>query len=137
MTFNRDMNDSLRAADRDRDEIAGVLREHYAQGRLTLEEFNERSTAAYAAKTMGELRPLVADLPMTVNEPRRPDAWSPARMRLIGAVAAVAAVALVVTAVVAGHVVLAMPVWLVALIMLKLTCGRCARFGAGRRAGRG
>ncbi|MFK8846873.1 DUF1707 domain-containing protein [Streptomyces sp. Ac-502] len=53
----------LRASDADRDRIAGILREALAEGRLQMEEFEERLTAAYQARTVGALRPLVADLP--------------------------------------------------------------------------
>jgi hypothetical protein len=53
----------IRAADADRDRTAALLREHLAAGRLTSEEFNERLDKAYAAKTMGELDQLLADLP--------------------------------------------------------------------------
>jgi Domain of unknown function (DUF1707) len=53
----------IRASDYDRDRTAALLREHHAAGRLTLEEFNERLDQVYAAKTMGELDDLMADLP--------------------------------------------------------------------------
>lgn len=56
-------NPYLRASDADRDQVASVLREHHAQGRLTLEEFQERLERAYAAKIFGELDAVVADLP--------------------------------------------------------------------------
>jgi hypothetical protein len=53
----------IRASDADRDRTAALLREHHAAGRLTAEEFNERLDLAYAAKTLGELDQLLADLP--------------------------------------------------------------------------
>jgi hypothetical protein len=53
----------LRAADADRAAVASVLGEHMAAGRLTLAEYDERVTRAYAAKTYGELAELTADLP--------------------------------------------------------------------------
>jgi hypothetical protein len=53
----------IRASDADRDRTAALLREHHAAGRLTAEEFNERLDKTYAAKTMGELDELLADLP--------------------------------------------------------------------------
>jgi len=52
-----------RASDADRDRTVAALREHTAVGRLTLEEFNERLDKACAAKTLGELGELTADLP--------------------------------------------------------------------------
>jgi hypothetical protein len=54
----------LRASNEDRQRIADVLREHTSAGRLTLEEFDERVAAAYAARTVAELRPLLAGLPV-------------------------------------------------------------------------
>ncbi|MCT2591977.1 DUF1707 domain-containing protein [Streptomyces sp. N2-109] len=53
----------VRASDGDRDRVADILREALAQGRLDAEEHSERIDAAYSAKTMGELQPLVRDLP--------------------------------------------------------------------------
>lgn len=53
----------IRASDADRDRTAALLREHHAAGRLTAEEFQERLDQAYAAKTLGELDQLLADLP--------------------------------------------------------------------------
>ncbi|MER7130702.1 DUF1707 SHOCT-like domain-containing protein [Streptosporangium saharense] len=53
----------MRASDGDRDKVAGVLREHYAQGRLTNEEFDERLERLYSSRTYGELARLTSDLP--------------------------------------------------------------------------
>ena len=55
----------MRASDRDREAVVAVLRDAYTAGRLTLDEFDERTSAAYAGKTWGELRVLTADLPET------------------------------------------------------------------------
>jgi len=52
-----------RAADRDRDEVAVILGEALAAGRLTSEEHAERLEAVYAARTYGELEPVTRDLP--------------------------------------------------------------------------
>jgi Domain of unknown function (DUF1707) len=54
---------SLRIGDRERDAVTTELREHYAHGRLTLEEFNQRLDAVFAAKTQDDLSRLTADLP--------------------------------------------------------------------------
>jgi Domain of unknown function (DUF1707) len=54
-----------RASDADRDRTAAALREHLAAGRLTIEEFDQRLDQAYAAKTLGELDRVMADLPTT------------------------------------------------------------------------
>jgi hypothetical protein len=64
---------NLRASDSDRDRIASLLREHHAQGRLTVTEFSERLDRAFAATTVGELDRLLADLP-GIDLYRLPDA---------------------------------------------------------------
>ena len=54
----------LRASDADRDRIADILRDALAEGRLDAAEHSERLDKVYAAKTLGELEPLVRDLPV-------------------------------------------------------------------------
>ncbi|MEY9927917.1 hypothetical protein ABH926_002551 [Catenulispora sp. GP43] len=58
----------MRAGDADRERLVEQLREHHAAGRLTLEEFDERMTKAYEAKTYGELRTLTRDLPVDLAQ---------------------------------------------------------------------
>ncbi|MFJ6212742.1 DUF1707 domain-containing protein [Streptomyces sp. NPDC092296] len=53
----------LRASDADRERVAEVLRDAFADGRLDVVEHAERIEAVYAAKTLGELEPLTRDLP--------------------------------------------------------------------------
>ncbi|MFI7127702.1 DUF1707 domain-containing protein [Nonomuraea sp. NPDC050153] len=53
----------MRASDADRDRVAAILREHTAQGRITMEEFNERLEQLYKSRTYGELARLTVDLP--------------------------------------------------------------------------
>lgn len=55
----------IRASDHDRESTVEVLREAYTAGRLDLDEFDERTTSAYASKTWGDLRELTSDLPTT------------------------------------------------------------------------
>jgi len=55
----------IRASDEDRSRNATALGEHYAAGRLTLEEFQERLDKVYAATTLDELDRLMTDLPGT------------------------------------------------------------------------
>jgi hypothetical protein len=62
---------ALRASDADRERTVAALREHSAQGRLTLEEFAARMSAACEARTQGELDALVGDLPAAAPVPRR------------------------------------------------------------------
>ena len=54
----------IRASDKERESVVDVLRDAYTEGRLTLEEFEERTSAAYASKTWGDLRELTVDLPV-------------------------------------------------------------------------
>jgi hypothetical protein len=67
--MDRDQGDqrraSLRASDTDR--------EQFVEGRLTVEELEERTERAYAARTLGDLDALGGDLP-----PRRRPAAAPA-----------------------------------------------------------
>jgi len=57
------MDDQIRVSDADRDRVTTRLREHFAQGRLTQDELDERISAALNAKTFGDLRRVMADLP--------------------------------------------------------------------------
>jgi len=56
-------NSGLRASDADRDTAASVINSALAEGRLTAEEHGDRLDAIYAARTHGDLVPLLADLP--------------------------------------------------------------------------
>jgi hypothetical protein len=53
----------LRASDADRERVAAVLRDAAGQGRLGLDELDERLAAVYAARTYAELEPVLRDLP--------------------------------------------------------------------------
>jgi hypothetical protein len=53
----------VRASDADREHVIGVLREAFAEGRLTAEEHSARVGQAYAARTYAELATVSADLP--------------------------------------------------------------------------
>ncbi|MFF0863290.1 DUF1707 domain-containing protein [Nonomuraea sp. NPDC003560] len=66
----------MRASDVDRDRVAAILREHTAQGRITMEEFNERLEELYKSKTYGDLAKLTADLPDVDlrHRPAKPEA---------------------------------------------------------------
>ncbi|TVZ89413.1 DUF1707 domain-containing protein [Streptomyces sp. BK340] len=53
----------LRASDADRERVSEVLRDALAEGRLDMEEFEERLEATYKARTYAELTPITRDLP--------------------------------------------------------------------------
>jgi uncharacterized membrane protein len=61
----------MRVGDAERDAAANELREHFASGRLTQDELNERLDQTFAAKTRGDLSGLFTDLPS-------PSAWQEA-----------------------------------------------------------
>ncbi|MFD3454939.1 DUF1707 domain-containing protein [Streptomyces sp. NPDC058691] len=63
-----------RASHEDRDRISDILRIAAGDGRLSLEELEERLEACYAARTYADLAPLVADLPgqALVRQPPQP-----------------------------------------------------------------
>jgi uncharacterized protein DUF1707 len=58
---------NVRVGDADREAVAAQLREHYADGRLTLEELNERLDQAFAAKTKADLNTVMRDLPQAMR----------------------------------------------------------------------
>jgi DUF1707 SHOCT-like domain len=63
------MDDSIRVSDTDRDRVTAELRDHFAAGRITPSELDERLSAALNAKTFGDLRRIMADLPGPVPAP--------------------------------------------------------------------
>lgn len=62
--------EDLRAGDADRELVLERLRAACAEGRLDLEEFEERVAATLAARTYGELAVVTADLPGGPPVPR-------------------------------------------------------------------
>lgn len=54
----------LRVSDADRHKVAEILRQAAGEGRLDLDELDERLESAYAAKTYADLVPITADLPL-------------------------------------------------------------------------
>ena len=53
----------IRISDVEREAAVTALGEHYAAGRLTKDEYDERAAAAFTARTSSALRPLFVDLP--------------------------------------------------------------------------
>ena len=67
----------MRAGDADRTKVVEALGRHLGEGRLTVEEFDERTAHAHAAVYLDQLPPLLADLPgdpAPVPRPMRPPA---------------------------------------------------------------
>jgi len=81
----------LRVSDAERDQVVAQLSRHTADGRLSLEEFEQRVEHALAAKTRGDLDATLGGLPLpSPRAARRPriDLWAP--MRLVAMLALVA-----------------------------------------------
>lgn len=84
----------LRVSDHDRHQVAEVLRLAAGEGRIDLEELEERLEATYKAKTYGELVPITADLPVRTTDglpvvpPAAPPAVQPAHAQTAPAVPA-------------------------------------------------
>jgi Flp pilus assembly protein TadB len=57
------VNERLRIADADRESAARELGEHFALGRITIEEHAERLEQIWAARTAADLAPAFRDLP--------------------------------------------------------------------------
>jgi hypothetical protein len=74
MTPGRDAQDpsQLRISDADRHQVAEVLREAAGEGRIDLDELDERLEATYAARTYADLVPITLDLPDVRQEPSLP-----------------------------------------------------------------
>jgi Domain of unknown function (DUF1707) len=69
---------NMRASDADRERVADVLREAAGDGRLTMDELDERLDAVFAAKTYAELEPITHDLPSTTGAAYVPASTAPA-----------------------------------------------------------
>lgn len=54
----------VRVGDADRQAAVDQLRVHFSEGRLTLDEYEDRAARAFAARVRADLVPLVADLPV-------------------------------------------------------------------------
>jgi hypothetical protein len=62
----------IRAADADRDRVAGILSTAYIEGRLSKDEYDARLHIALSARTYGELDQVVHDLPAALAPPVSP-----------------------------------------------------------------
>ena len=71
-------DDQLRIGDAEREQAAAALGEHYAQGRLSVDEHAERLDRIWSARTRADLRPVFRDLPGWYG-PATPVSPSPAR----------------------------------------------------------
>ena len=79
-------NATTRAADTDRIQVAQLLTDAAAQGRLQMSDYEDRLTRAYAAKTYDELDRLRSDLLGSSVSPQRGGACKPAPSMLLLAI---------------------------------------------------
>jgi hypothetical protein len=124
----------IRVSDAERDQAVTELGEHYQSGRLTLDEFDDRSSRALRAQTGNDLRALFADLPRPVV----PAAGAPlssgvpadlAGRRAGGPLIARAIITVVIAAIVLGNVAghshhvfgWLVPIMILAVVFLRLT----------------
>lgn len=75
--------DQMRASDVDRERVAQILHRALSEGRITMDELEERLTTVYAAKTLGELAPVTADLPLPAGATTHTE-LEPAQTRALG-----------------------------------------------------
>ena len=73
----------MRVSDTDREQAADVLREAAGQGRISLDELDERLESAYAAKTYADLAAVTHDLPPSARMPA-PPVQGPTQISRIG-----------------------------------------------------
>jgi hypothetical protein len=126
---------AMRASDADRDAVLADLGEHFQAGRLTLEEFDERTDLVLRARTHGELADLTRDLParrLTPAQSEKPRSRHPGPRLPVAAIAATLALVVLVVATVTsdaavGHAALRLW-WLVLIVPLV-----ASRAGRGRR----
>lgn len=90
----------LRASDAEREQVIDDLRQHAADGRLTMDEFEQRVAEALAATTRGDLEPVLRELPPLerASQPRprpRRQVRMPSGRTVFAAVAIVFAVIMV------------------------------------------
>jgi hypothetical protein len=85
MSDSPDNRPDLRISDTDRDRAAEVLREAHAQGRIPVDELDERLSSVYNAKTFADLVPVTRDLPATPGAAvAEASGAAPARRRIGG-----------------------------------------------------
>jgi hypothetical protein len=114
----------VRIGDAERDEAVSKLGDHFAAGRLSREELDERIDKAMQARFGTDLEPLFADLPSPEPENARPQPGqlpSPRPMSLLFLLVPVIVVSLVIVAIATGAP------WLLWGLVWLLILGRFGR----------
>ena len=114
----------MRAGDKDRQRVVEQLGKHFAEGRLTVEEFDERAVRAHASVYLDELPGLTADLPRDPEPHRRP---TKSPMRVPSSMFVVLLVMLLAWSLVAAVVYSAPPFLALLLLFLFLRHRRWSR----------
>lgn len=129
----------IRVSDTERDQAVAELSEHFQAGRLTQEEFEDRSGRALQARTASDLSDLFTDLPArgTAPAPRGgdfaagpapgPDYLSPLRSMPVARFVIVCVVVAIVAGNVLGGVGHTGFGWLVPVVILGLVFARLGR----------
>ena len=130
---------SLRVSDADRDQAISELSEHFQAGRLSTEEFEDRSGRALQARTGADLAVLFTDLPRakpggpipaTSSSPAGSQAANtPARPGLVMVLPIVVLAIVALAGLVSGHFVTVgvLPVIVVLIVVRRLTGGQPPR----------
>ena len=122
----------LRISDAEREQAAAELGEHYAQGRLTMEEHADRLDQVWAARTRGELLPIFRDLPSRYTQ--APPAYPAVATRMSGRRRGLPGPLMVVLAVLVFlTVVTHLPLILLGLVVWWFLAARHRRFTGPRR----
>ena len=121
----------LRVSDADRDRAIAGLSEHFQAGRLTADEFEERTGRALAARTAADLAALFTDLPRqqrTVPAASPVPAGAGPHLPARPQVTPIAIIAIIVAAaIISGHPGLIVLVPVVALIIVRRLTGTARR----------
>jgi hypothetical protein len=114
----------MRAGDQERQRVVEKLGKHFGEGRLTVEEFDERVVRAHASVYLDELPALTADLPGDPQPHRRP---TRSRMPMPSGVLLILLAVLLAWSVVAAVITGAPPIFALFLLFLFLRHRRWSR----------
>ena len=114
----------MRAGDKDRQRVVEQLGKHFGEGRLTVEEFDERVVRAHSSVYLDELPALTADLPGDQEPHRRPPR---SRIPMPAGVLLLLLAMLLVWSIVAAVITGAPPIFALFLLFLFLRHRRWSR----------
>jgi hypothetical protein len=121
-----DLQPRMRAGDKDRQQTVELLGKHFGEGRLTVEEFDERVVRAHASVYLDELPALTVDLPGDPAPHSRPTG-SRSRIPMPAGVLLLLLALLLVWSIVAAVITGAPPIFALFLLFLFLRHRRFSR----------